>query len=83
MTGLPDHTVAAVAALLDGHGAESDFAGWLADVLACAAASLGSSAALIAGRPGGWEAVLVDQLVKGAVGHGDEDLTFYGREQGG
>jgi hypothetical protein len=77
MTGLPDHTVAAIAALLDGHGAEGDFAGWLAGVLARMAASLGSSAALIAGRTGSWEAGLVDQLVKGTVGHDDADLRYW------
>ena len=53
---------------------EDDFAGWLAAALAWAAAGLGSSGALTAGRPGSWEASLVDQLVKGTVGYGDEQL---------
>lgn len=54
--------------------AEHDFPGWLAGVLAGTAARLGSSDALIAGRPGSWEASLVDQLVKGTVGYADEFL---------
>jgi hypothetical protein len=53
---------------------EHDFAGWLAAVLADVAAAKGGPAALTAGRPGSWEAALVDQLVKGTVGPGDEYL---------
>lgn len=34
----------------------ADFAGWLADILARTAARLGSSEALLAARPGSWEA---------------------------
>ena len=59
---------------------EHDFAGWLAAALAYAAAGLGSSDALIAGRPGSWEASLVDQLVKGTTGYGDEYLPDRGVE---
>jgi hypothetical protein len=54
---------------------EHDFAGWLADALARVAAAKGSSDAITAGRPGSWEAALVDQLVKGTVGYDDEYLT--------
>jgi hypothetical protein len=54
--------------------AEHDFPGWLAGILAGTATRLGSSDALIAGRPGSWEADLVDQLVKGTVGYADEYL---------
>jgi hypothetical protein len=61
---------------------EHDFAGWLADVLARVAARKGSTEALTAGRPGSWEASLVDQLVKGTVGHDDEYLPDY-RDDGG
>jgi hypothetical protein len=46
-------------------------------VLANAAARLGSSNALTAQRPGSWEASLVDQLVKGTIGHDDELLPGY------
>ena len=49
----------------------------LADVLAQVAARKGSSDALTAGRPGSWEANLVDQLIKGTVGHDDEYLPDY------
>jgi hypothetical protein len=68
------YTSRAVAAITQAARAEHDFSGWLAQVLAAAAAQLGSSDALIAGRPGSWEAALVDQLVKGTVGHDDEYL---------
>jgi Helix-turn-helix len=67
------YTSRAVDAITQAARAEYDFGGWLAGVLA-AAGRLGSSDALIQGRPGSWEASLVDQLVKGTVGHGDEYL---------
>jgi fructose-1-phosphate kinase PfkB-like protein len=63
------------AAILEAAKAEHDFGGWLAVVLASVAADLGSSDALTAGRPGSWEADLVQQLVKGTVGWGDEYLA--------
>ncbi|WP_249012250.1 hypothetical protein [Conexibacter sp. DBS9H8] len=59
---------------------EHDFGGWLADVLARAAADLGSTDALTAGRPGSWEADLVQRLVKGTVGRDDEYLADYRRQ---
>ncbi len=68
------YTRQAAAAITRAARAEHDFAGWLAGVLADVAGRLGSSDALTAGRPGSWEAALVDQLVKGTVGHGDEYL---------
>lgn len=68
------YTGRAIAAITQAARAEHDFAGWLAQVLAAAAGQLGGSDQLIAGRPGSWEASLVDQLVKGTVGHDDEDL---------
>ena len=43
-------------------------------MLARAAADLGSTAALTAGRPGSWEAELVQSLVRGTVGWEDEYL---------
>ena len=68
----------------DAHGAilqavrdEHDFGGWLASVLASVAAELGSTDALTAGRPGSWEAALVQQLVKGTVGYDDDYLAEY------
>ena len=73
----PAYTRQAVKALTQAAEAEIDFAGWLAAVLARAAARLGSTDALTAGRPGSWEACLLDQLVKGTVGYDDEYLTAY------
>ncbi len=70
----PAYTRSAVKAIGRAVEAEHDFAGWLADVLARVAARAGSSDALTAGRPGSWEASLVDQLVKGTVGYDDEYL---------
>lgn len=70
----PGHTRKAVQALSMAVEKEHDFAGWLAAVLARVAARKGSSDALTSGRPGSWEASLVDQLVKGTVGYDDEYL---------
>jgi len=74
MTGDPAYTRAAVGAMADAVGAEHDFAGWLASVLAQVAAREGSSGALTAGRPGSWEAALVRELLAGTVGCDDEYL---------
>jgi hypothetical protein len=70
----------AVAAVLAAVEQEHDFGGWLAAVLATAAAELGSSAALTAKRPGSWEADIVQQLVRGAVGWDDEYLSDFKRD---
>jgi hypothetical protein len=75
----PAYTDDAIGALKIAARTEHDFAGWLAAVLSTVAAELGSSDALTAGRPGSWEASLVDQLVKGTVGHDDEHLAAYAR----
>jgi hypothetical protein len=74
MSSDPAYTRQAVGALAQAVEHEHDFAGWLAAVLAQVAARKGSSDALTAGRPGSWEASLVDQLVKGTVGYHDEYL---------
>lgn len=71
---MADYTHPAVRAVLQAARNEHSFAEWLAQVLAQVAGQLGSSDALIAGRPGSWEADLVDRLVKGTVGYGDEYL---------
>jgi hypothetical protein len=76
----PTYTDRATIAILDAVRAEHDFGGWLASVLATAAAELGSSTALIAGRPGSWEAGLVEQLVRGTVGWDDDYLANYAKE---
>lgn len=65
---------ALVSAATDGR----DFAGWLASVLAKAAAQLGSTDALLASRSGSWEAALVRQLLRGTVGEMDEVPSGYG-----
>jgi hypothetical protein len=78
----PAYTRAAVDALTRAVDKEHDFAGWLAGVLARVAARKGSSGALTAGRPGSWEAALIDHLVKGTVGRDDEYLPEY-RDDGG
>jgi len=78
----PGYTRQAAVAITNAARAEHDFAGWLAAVLADVAGRLGSSEALTAGRPGAWEASLVDQLVKGTVGYGDEYLPSPGRRGG-
>ena len=65
---------AAIEAITQAAAHEHSFPEWLADVLAAAAGQLGSSHELIAGRPGSWEASLVDELVKGTVGYNDEYL---------
>ena len=70
-----DYTDHARDAIVRAVRAEQDFGGWLAGVLAAAAAELGSSYTLTAGRPASWEADLVQQLVKGTVGWGDEFLA--------
>lgn len=74
-----DYTREARCAILLAAKAEHDFGGWLAAVLASVAADLGSSYALTAGRPASWEADLIQQLVKGTVGWGDEYLDDYRR----
>lgn len=72
---MPEYYDNAVKAVLQAAArSEHDFAGWLAAVLADVAGQLGSSDALIEGRPGSWEASSVDQLVKGTVGYNDEYL---------
>lgn len=71
---MTDYTDRTVRAVLAAARTEHDFAGWLAHVLAAVAGQLGSSDALTYGRPGSWEADLVDRLVKGTVGYADEYL---------
>ena len=82
MTEFPDatngaYTAKAHTAILAAVREQHDFGGWLAGVLASVAADLGSTSALTAGRPGSWEADLVQQLVKGTVGWDDDYLADY------
>ena len=69
------HTARARHAVLEAARSEQDFGDWLAHVLAAAAAELGSTDALTAGRPGSREADLVQRLVKGTVGWDDQYLS--------
>jgi hypothetical protein len=71
------YTNRAATATLEAARTEQDFGGWLAGILARIAAELGSTEALTAGRPGSWEADLVQRLVKGTVGYDDELLKDY------
>ncbi|WP_194917499.1 hypothetical protein [Catenulispora rubra] len=70
-------TEAALPAVLAVIAHGTDVAGWLAGVLATAAAQLGSVEAVTANRPGSWEADLVHRLVAGTVGWDDEHLDDY------
>jgi hypothetical protein len=69
------HTARALAALTEASVIEQDFPGWLAGVLARAAARHGSSYALVSGRPGSWEADLVLRLIRGRAGWDDGELA--------
>jgi len=60
-----DYTRRAVEAVVEAAREHGDFGGWLGEVLVQAADRLGGERALTAGRPGGWEAELVQQLVSG------------------
>jgi hypothetical protein len=61
------------------HG-ELDFAGFLASALAAVAANVGSTDRVIAGRPGSWEADLVERLLTGTVANDPEELARYRTE---
>lgn len=78
MAKQPAYTPLAVDVIARAARAEHDFPGWLAGILASVAARLGSSYALVEGRPGSWEADLVEKLVRGTVGWEDEGLHDYG-----
>lgn len=71
---MSDYTGRAYRVLLEAARTEHDFSDWLAHLLADVAGQLGSSDDLTAGRPGSWEADLVNRLVKGTVGWDDEYL---------
>jgi hypothetical protein len=64
-------------AILEAAADQQDFGGWMAGILCEVAAELGSTDALVAGRPGSWEADHVRGLVKGTVGWDDEYLPDY------
>jgi hypothetical protein len=73
-----DYTRAAVAAFRRAVEDEPSFPEWLAQTLATAVSdNPKGSFALIAGRPGSWEASFVRQLVGGTVGYDDEHLAQF------
>lgn len=55
-------------------GSPSDFADFLAAVLAATAANVGGTERLLAGRPGSWEATLIHSLLVGTVGADPSEL---------
>jgi hypothetical protein len=70
-----DHRRAAIRALTAlARETEHDFPGVLASILAQVAGNLGSSYAVIASRPGSWEASHIEGLLSGTVGDDDRDL---------
>ena len=60
------YTAAATAAVREAAANEHDFGGWLSHVLEDVARERGGSEALVAGRPGSWEAEHVRRLAAGA-----------------
>lgn len=55
----------------------ADFPEFVTTVLAAVAANVGSVDRVLTGRPGSWEAHGVEQLLRGAVGYGDQELLRY------
>jgi hypothetical protein len=74
----PDYTARALAAVIEAARTERDFAEWLTHLLAAVAGEMGSSYALIAGRPGSWEAAKLEDLLTSTVGGDDEYLPLPG-----
>lgn len=66
--------------LAGGQVEPADFAGFLASALGAVAGNLGDVDLVTAGRPGSWESDLVDQLVRGTVGFGQELLLGHRTE---
>lgn len=66
--------------LAGGEVTSADFAGFVASALGAVAANLGDVELVTAGRPGSWESDLVDQLVFGTVGYGQELLLAHRTE---
>jgi hypothetical protein len=75
----PSYTSAAIDAITEAVRTEHDLAGWLSSVLVYAAARLGSLDALTDGRPGSWEAALVDRLARG-LAFDDAGLQVYAED---
>lgn len=79
----PDHARAAVRALVAmAREPGYDFPGRVAGVLASVAAELGSTEALVASRPGSWEAAALLDFVRSTVGYDDGALASYKLDMG-
>ncbi len=72
------HDYQLLATLRTAHAAHEDVGETIARALARLAAELGGSAAVIANRPGSWEAGLAADLLSGTVGPDDEGLPVFG-----
>ncbi|WP_198344622.1 helix-turn-helix domain-containing protein [Mycobacterium dioxanotrophicus] len=59
---------------LGADGIPIDWAAFVTDALAAAAANIGGIDAILAGRPGSWEAAAVRDVLNAAVGHDEWDL---------
>jgi transcriptional regulator with XRE-family HTH domain len=55
-------------------GLQIDWAAFVTDAMAGAAANMGGISAILAGRPGSWEASVVGDALRAAVGHDEWDL---------
>jgi hypothetical protein len=74
------HHYAALAAFRTAVASGEDIGEFIAHTLARLAADFGGTVAVIANRPGSWEASLVAELLSGTVGPGDENLDMYRAE---
>lgn len=84
MSDTDDYTRQAVAALRRAVRSEPDFPGWLARTLATTVSDHEQGGyALVAGRPGSWEAEHVHRLIVGTAGEDDEMLEMYRSYPGG
>jgi hypothetical protein len=72
-----------LAALRTAHSEHEDVAEFTARGLARLAAELGSAEAVLANRPGSWEAGHVARLLRATVGDDDSGLPVYGPGSGG
>jgi hypothetical protein len=78
------YTRAAVAAVREAVENQISFPEWLAAVLATAVSDHKDGGyALVARRPGSWEADLVRRLIDGTVGEDDEMLSTFRSYPGG
>jgi hypothetical protein len=70
-------TILTRAATKSSSDGNTDFADFLAHVLAATAANVGGPSRLVAGRPGSWESCCLDSLVRGTMGNQPNDWTWF------